>query len=732
MAESPSIPSARIRKARPGDSTRSSSKQPAALLSASNWSTSITRTQPIRRACHRPCNDAHFVTADIAPEIAQIAGAAGTTAINNIVACDFLPSNDNLLYFAVSVNVLRANAIGGGIATAPIVFLMTYDFSQPTPQLAVQPVNAGNPANSGEFISDQANAGFADVAPTVQGFSFTSNDRLVAMVTGKAVGGRGDTTGIGAVTGLVELDPNNPVFDLNQITPVTENGVAVTDLHSLEVVPGDDDFVYGITGTATSQQLLHVDRLSRPNALAVDFGPLTGAVSDLAWNPAVRSDFIPGRKGSLIAEEQGADQLDVIDPRDRFPQTDLYSIYGTNTTSANSISIAVVPTPSPTPIPRPMLPFNGTVGPFLFTNAQTGVVLPNVTLTSAPGGVLVGARVPSSSPAALLGPRRIHKGPSQTFGAFPKSAKFVNAGVNIQGDIDNVLIGGTVMGNVDVAGSANILYAGNWLTGDAQGRLATDPGGDLDPNVLVGGDVRAILSDSFFGTTGGGYSGSAAPTYLTDFNVAVGGKLGEIRSIDSTLATGIYVSDTSQGTGLDMQEIEDRRFPAPNPNADESYFQGFAGAQPSLGDTTDFFNDTFATPQYLSTGLSRAIGNDQVVAVDGQLNGRAGDTADFYAVGLLAGQTVTAQLIASPLGGRLGLGTSIDVFDPDGRLIDSDLTTPGVEQALRGHPFQFTTDRPGAYRFEVSSVAAQYTLRLSGVADIAVGGIVTGGDLFQL
>ena len=155
-------------------------------------------------------------------------------------------------------------------------------------------------------------------------------------------------------------------------------------------------------------------------------------------------------------------------------------------------------------------------------------------------------------------------------------------------------------------------------------------------------------------------------------------------------------------------------------------------AQPSLGDTTDFYNDTFATPQYLSTGLSRAIGNDQVVAVDGQLNGRAGDTADFYAVGLLAGQTVTAQLIASPLGGRLGLGTSIDVFDPDGRLIDSDLTTPGVEQALSGHPFQFTADRPGAYRFEVSSVAAQYTLRLSGVADIARREASSpGGDLFS-
>ena len=220
--------------------------------------------------------------------------------------------------------------------------------------------------------------------------------------------------------------------------------------------------------------------------------------------------------------------------------------------------------------------------PFLFTNAQTGVVLPNVTLTSAPGGVLVGAPCSKLLAGCAARPATHSQGTFADLRRFPQDAKFVNAGVNIQGDIDNVLIGGTVMGNVDVTGSANILYAGNWLTGDAQGRLATDPGGDLDPNVLVGGDVRTILSDSFFGTTGSGTSGGASPTYLTDFNVAVGGKLGEIRSIDSTLATGIYVSDTSQGTGLDMQEIEDRRFP-PKPGADESYFQGFAGGAAFAG-----------------------------------------------------------------------------------------------------------------------------------------------------
>src|SRR5439155_4552147 len=65
------------------------------------------------------------------------------------------------------------------------------------------------------------------------------------------------------------------------------------------------------------------------------------------------------------------------------------------------------------------------------------------------------------------------------------------------------------------------------------------------------------------------------------------------------------------------------------------------------------------------------------------------------------------------------------------RLIDSDLTTPGVTQALRGHPFEFTADRPGAYRFAISSPGAQYTLRLTGVASVALGGVIASNNLFS-
>ncbi len=434
------------------------------------------------------------VTADIAPEIAQLTGAVGTTAINSIIACDFLPSNDNLLYFAVSVNVIRPNALGtGGPASVPIVFLMTYDFSQPTVQQAVQLAGNGAPGTSSEFVSDPPNAGDGDVAPTVSGFSFTSNDRLVAFVTGKQVGGRGDAIGIGTATGLIEVDPNNPIFDLNDITPVTENGAAITDFHSLEVVPGDDDFVFGITGTGAATTLLHVDRLTRPNALATNFGPLLDPsdlravprgfnLGDLTWNPQVPNPAT-GKKGALIVEDTVTDELLVVDGRDRFPATDIMEVYATNTTSASSFSLAQV---NISVIGRPEEPYTGAVtdiGRTDVTNAQTGANIPGIVADDGTGRTFIGARIiQTGTPVQLFGPRRIKKTPSQKFGALPVTTKYVYAGIVINGDINNFLVGGMVMGNVRVFGSANLFYAGEWLTGDARGVSITDSGGDIEGN----------------------------------------------------------------------------------------------------------------------------------------------------------------------------------------------------------------------------------------------------------
>ncbi len=667
---------------------------------------------------------------DLGPQIAAVTNAASTTAINSIIGMDFLPSNDNQFYFAASVNVARntTTAPTGTPGTAPIPFLLLYDFSKPLNQRV---------SLAGEFISDQANGGFSDVAPTVNGITFTSNDRLVAFVTGRAVGGRGDNTGIGTATGLVDLDPNNPVFDLTQVVPVTLNGVAVTELHSLEVVPGDDDFVFGLSTSVTTAgvpDLLHVKRQNVNRGIAVDFGPLGNAndtllgqaIGDLDWNPAVINPFILAdqgitKKGVLIAEDTAEDKLLVVDSRDRFPATNLFSIYGTHTTSTTSLSIAAVAPPT-TVGPRPMLPFTGTLAlPLQVHPAQAAPGLDiNVTPPAGTGALFIGARTINIDPTTTTEENRpvlqIRKTPSQTFGNFPKNARFVTAGITTIGDMDNILFGGTLTGFARINGSANMLYAGDFLTGDARGLSINDSAGTVLGNIYVTGDLRNLITASTFGSTD--TLPGSSPDYLTGFSTAIGGHLGQMESIDAYVGAQTSVSGTNPGSSEDIQEVEDRRG---TPTGDASYFQGFQSGAPSLGDSPLFNNDTYQTAQFVGTAQSNALGSNEAAVITGEVRGVAADTIDYYAMGLLGGQTVTVQL------SMVGSG-NVTVFDPDQRLIDSDLTTPGLPQLVAGQPISFTADRPGAYRFAVSG-NGDYTLRITGAANVALGGVVVGTNL---
>ncbi|HEX3358040.1 MAG TPA: hypothetical protein VHS31_13795, partial [Tepidisphaeraceae bacterium] len=668
------------------------------------------------------------VVQDLGPQIVAQTGAVDTTQINSIIAMDFLPSNDNLLYFVASVNVPRRSALNPtAAATAvPIPFLLSYDFSQPVNQRV---------ALVGEFISDPANGGFGDVAPVVQGFSFTSNDHIVAMLTGSAVGGRGDTTAIGSVTGLVDLTVNNLFFGLNNIVPVTLNGVAVTTLRSLEVIPGDDDFVYGINAAAGGiPELLHVKRQNINAGVAVDFGPLGNTANpllgqnlgDLAWNPALINPFFLQdqgitRKGALIAEDTGTDQLVVVDQRDRFPRTNLFSIYGTHTTSTTSLSIALVP-PVTTIGPRPMEPFTGTPGPLQVHPAQIAPGLDiNVTPPAGTGTVFIGARTINIDPTTTTEENRpvlqIRKGPSQGFGNLPKTTKYVPAGITIVGDMDNILIGGTLTGFARLNGNTNLLYAGDFLTGDAEGRSINDSAADVLGNIYATGDLRNLITASTFGSTD--VAPGNAPTYLTGFSVAVGGHLGQMESIDAYVGAQTSVSGTEAGSGAPIQEIEDRRG---TPTGSATYFQGFQGAEPSLGDSPLFNNDSYQTAQFIGTAQNNAFGSDEVAIVNGEVRGVPADTIDYYAMGLLGGQSVTVQL------SMVGSG-NVTIFDPDQRLIDSDLSTGGLPQLVAGQPFTFKADRPGAYRFAVSG-NGDYTLRVTGAAKVTLGGVVVGNDLY--
>ena len=662
---------------------------------------------------------------------------------------------------------------------------MVYDFSTDTVRFANAAVD--------EFISDPANIGAADVAPTVLGFSFTSDDMLVASVIGKAVSGIGDNTGISTTQGIVELPANDPLFDAdplnNQVTPITLDGTPVVDFHGLEVVPGDDDFVYGISSLPGTPSILHV-KVTAPGAgIAANYGPLPDPddnravprgenLGDLDWNPVLPSfylnnDGIPAdrtRKGILISEDTATDELVIVDDRDRFPATNLFSIIGFNTTSTTSISIAQVPTfdkTNPT-APRPMEPTTG--GPITIQgiNSQTGVNVPAEpppASAAGVGSVLIGARYHrrrSKRHSRGDGSESAHPpNPQKALADFWPGSQEHEIHLCRHHDqrrcpqrFDRRHRHRQCRGERQRRPALRRVVAHRrrrWSPRD--GALKDKAAGtDLIGNIFVEGDLRDFESDSDIGGTAAVISGTTDPAsapYLSGLNMAIGGNLGQIHTTEEFLGN-VRVSGTFAGSSENQNEVEDRRGDPRDTITGDTYFQGFDGEAPSLGDLAfgaDFSNDTFATAQYLGTASNGAF-SGQAIVVTGEITNEPPtivDPDDYYRVSLLAGQTVTVQLQSSSGGGTFG--ADVGVFDPDDRLIDSDRSQQSlnstVRNALANQPFQFTATEPGDYRFavgvngdaefngaNVEFTPITYTLSITGEAQISLGGIHAGTDLF--
>src|SRR5205085_3881189 len=172
---------------------------------------------------------------------------------------------------------------------------------------------------------------------------------------------------------------------------------------------------------------------------------------------------------------------------------------------------------------------------------------------------------------------------------------------------------------------------------------------------------------------------------------------------------------------------EDRRG---NPTNSASYFEGFQGGEPSLGDfgnapngapsTAGYNNDTYDAAQFLGSALTPSSSSAGAIVVNGEMDstGNTGvsnpsDNADYYAVSLLAGQTVTVQLTQQAITAYVALG----IFDPDRRLIATNYSDNSTADRL-GRTFQntqtgatgvptfgvalnapitFTADKPGSY-----------------------------------
>lgn len=293
--------------------------------------------------------------------------------------------------------------------------------------------------------------------------------------------------------------------------------------------------------------------------------------------------------------------------------------------------------------------------------------------------------------------------------------------------VDRMMIGGTLTGKVDATGSFETFYAGWIITGDAGGLLASDASAAPD-NFMVTGDIRNLITISSIGTDTG--SNLDVPVYVTGFSMQVGGKVGQIWAADGIVGA-VHVANDEGIPNLSAQVSLQREVEIVAGTISANW-QNFllSGMQP-------FVNDGFDQAQYVGTIREGTMGEPDVIRISGEMEGAAvGDVTDYYALGLLAGQTITVQLIDQYQ--TLNIG----VFDPDGRLVASNVSD--VDQAsVLNEPFRVTADRPGAYRIVVgmaSGVTAfdgsligtgTYTIDIKGAGDIGMGGIIAGTSIFN-
>lgn len=441
----------------------------------------------------------------------------------------------------------------------------------------------------------------------------------------------------------------------------------------------------------------------------------------------------------------------------------LFSIYVVQADANSAISIAQVPNFATPPVARPMQPFTGSIT----LNATNGAV-------ASTGGVLIGCATPTT-PAETASIPLIYAD-RKAFGMRPSSAGALYAGLETAPGVNlgKFFVGGAITGIVDVAGSMDSFYAGNLWTGNAQGIGAFDsPGnfntglfGVLTPtpknNFHIGGDIRNILVGNSIGTdTLVGLADLEQPAYKTGVQLSVGGRVGQLLAFNSILGSGTVKNSTdTNNTGAAQREIEVRT--AALGDADFSYFdpqyQGFNIAVADAAATGNAIsarlntNDTFGTAQFLGSTRSTTLKDNKAILLRGALTGSNTDYADFYAIPLLAGQTVDIQLRDDFIGQET-YHPRLGIFDPDGRLIATDYSDLNDYSRLN-KTIRITADRPGAYRVAVGTwgdsnfnfagttsdageditfnIDYNYELRITNTGDIALGGMIATGPIGTL
>jgi hypothetical protein len=399
-------------------------------------------------------------------------------------------------------------------------------------------------------------------------------------------------------------------------------------------------------------------------------------------------------------------------------------------------------------------PFNGSIGAIRVNNAQGGGLF-NANAFGGTGVALLGARTLTPANGDTNDIPILTLPVNQTFGVLPTSITELTSGLTVApgNSMNNFLFGGTILGNVNIGGAINTFYCGWLLTGNANGEdgdnTITDP-----QNFTVLGDIRNLDVMGSIGTIDDG--GVQNPAFMSGFDMYVAGTIGNVQTFAATAAI-VGSINAANLTGVpDDGDAQTQLNAYPTvPGKGFDFFDndelgGQAGDVPADGEggtlTAAFINNTYATAQYLSNGYNATLGSDNSIVVDGIIEDDTvnAERVNYYAVPLMAGQTITVQVQDGNQGGLTDAeDLDVGVFDPDGREIASDYNN-NIPAETEEKPFQFTTDRPGVYRFAVAPEGDStfvgtgptagdlpYELTIQNVGHMAIGSIVSAANILD-
>ncbi|HWE02259.1 MAG TPA: polymer-forming cytoskeletal protein [Tepidisphaeraceae bacterium] len=637
------------------------------------------------------------VVAEISTEVVAQSGATGTNV--NVTAIQGLTYDpiDGDLYFMATTGALTANG-------------------------------AGTTQGIYHFNPDAGGGSAAAVALTVLGDGEFAMSNTVLGNTAIVY----DSLGLnGAPAGSFTIASGMDIFDVNPagiykngntFVPFPKDTVTTAGpIGALLIAP--DPVLLKPELYATDGKELYVIT----GGVTIDYGPLgpVSTIGGLAYDPVTKTAY---------TDDVIANGLYSVDLMNRTRSLSVFQIYISQSDSSGKI-ITYAGAGAPYNAP----PLNG----FTIEPANGGPLV-NIAGPPTGGDALIGARtrlIPIVPITPYVPYQTLPVTPNSTFGpvGYVVGANITPGIVSATGtDVGEVLVAGPVMGAVAFGGNIGLFYC-NWLlTGTVNGSINhtdfpdyTLPNPD---NFTVAGSIGSLIVLNSIGEDDG-----INPIYRTAFDMHVAGTIGEVRSYD-----GIFGNINADDSPFAITDTDPTPQTEINPGVPMNVAVGLfefsgeltgipMGTVGGVSNPTVFRNDDFYNPQYIGA-ISTAAGEaPSQSVVTGTLYADAVNQnfVDYYAVALMAGQTITAQ-VTDPLD-VLHLG----IYNPEDMLVASDFNSvsPSTTQE---QPFKYTVTEPGIYRFSVTNELNLgfsdaypdqligdfgYTMTVQAVGNLAIGAI---------